>query len=209
MRAVRVTALAAIGALLLGVAAVEAATPRLRGLSPHRAATAAPAQPPCTWNGYDLSSLMGTDFVGTDGSTKYSYYMSVCGAMSSTASSFCVSVDPTVAACQYEIDGNMQTFDLGNWNPSADPQWSFIDPGVPSLGLQYQLTGAKQCWSSGTAQTYQTTVQFYCASAQSKGFKVKHDATGCGVTLSMSTPLSCPGPGQYGATRPTTPLKEN
>jgi len=153
---------------------------------------------------------MGTDFLGTDGGTKYSYFLSVCGAMSESAASFCVQVDPTISACQYEINGDMQTFDLGNWNPSTGAQWSFIDPNVPSLGVQYNLTGATQCWANGgSAEPYQTTVQFHCARAQSNGFKVQRSPSPCVTTFMMSTPLACPAERVADRRRPTIVLTEN
>jgi len=154
---------------------------------------------------------MGTDLVGSDGGSQYAYYLSVCGALNSSAASTCGQVNAEASACQLQVQGGVQTFDLGNWDASAAPQWSYINANVPAVGIQYQLTGATQCWAQGgSAQPFQTTVQFQCASAQGKGFKVQHDATGCNTTFIMSTPLACPAPAQVeDRRRPTIVLTEN
>jgi len=157
-----------------------------------------PIPPPpieCSWNGYDLSSLMGTDLVGSDGGSQYAYYMSVCGALSSTAAASCVQGNTDASACQLQVQGGAQAFDLGNWDESAAQKWSYIDAKLPAVGIQYQLTGATQCSANGgSAQPYNTTVQFQCARAQSNGFKVVHDTTACSTTFIFATPLACPAP---------------
>jgi len=158
----------------------------------------------CSWNGYDLSSLSGSDLVGSDGGSQYQYYLSVCGTLSSAAARPCVQYTPSASACQLQVQGGAQAFDVGNWNAAAAPQWSYISPSVPALGVQYQLSGANQCWASGAVQPYQTTVQFQCVREQSKGFKVQHDTTPCSTTFIVGTPLACPEAEQGEDRRRTT-----
>jgi hypothetical protein len=65
------------------------------------------------------SSLAGTDLFGSDGGSKYAYYLSVCGPLTSAAASTCVGVNADSSACQLQVEQGAQTFDLGTRCASA------------------------------------------------------------------------------------------
>jgi len=137
---------------------------------------------------------MGTDLMGSDGGSTYAYYLSVCGAVSSVAARTCQMISPDTSVCQVQVQGGAQTFDLGNWRNAAPPQWSFIDPAAPALGVQYNLTGAVQCWAiGGIPSPYTSTVQFQCAQ-QPGAVKVQYTPNSCSKTVVVPTPLACPTP---------------
>jgi hypothetical protein len=69
----------------------------------------------CAWAGYNLSTLSGTDYTGTDGSTLYKYYLSVCSPLTGTMAG-CSGTDASSAVCQEQVEGKSQTFDLANWS---------------------------------------------------------------------------------------------
>jgi len=141
---------------------------------------------------YNLSSLMGKDLVGSDGTPQYTYFLSVCGALTSSDASTCVMENSQSSACQIQVQGDMQTFDIGNWDTAAPPQWSFINASAPELGVQYQMLGATQCWANGAAPApYIATVQFQCAAEQG-ALKVSSAPQSCAKTYAVPTPLACP-----------------
>jgi hypothetical protein len=90
------------------------------------------------------SSLTAADFVGSDGASNYAYYLHLCGPLTSPAASTCTQVDSASSACQLQVAGGAQTFDLGNWNTAAPPVWAWMEPSKPDVGVQYTMTGVKQ-----------------------------------------------------------------
>ena len=98
------------------------------------------------------SSLMGQDFTGSDGGTQYAYYLSLCGPLTSAAASTCTQIQTEASACQIQTIGGMQTFDIGNYDDTNPPTWSYVDD--TKTAVQYNMTGAVQ-WSD-THQSYIT-----------------------------------------------------
>lgn len=86
-------------------------------------ALARPTASTCGYGGLDFSSLVGLDIVGSDGSSTYSYLLSLCGSLSSSAASGCLQISPQSSACQKETQ-QTQSFDVGNWNAASAPTWS-------------------------------------------------------------------------------------
>lgn len=110
----------------------------------------------CQFEGYDFSSLMGTELQGSDGTATYDYYLSVCGVLNSTAASGCTKVSSSSSACQVQTANSMYSFDVGNY--ASPPTWSYINAAAPSDGVQYSMTGAT-CYD-GPPTSYNTLVQF-------------------------------------------------
>ena len=92
-----------------------------------------------------VSSLVGKDFVGSDGGSTYKYYLSLCGTLSSPAASTCNQISSTSSACQIQQQGGVQTFDIGNYDVNSPPTWSYVDE--EQTAVQYNITGAVQ-WSA-------------------------------------------------------------
>ena len=98
-------------------------------------ALARPTASTCGFAGLDFSSLMGLDIVGSDGSQTYTYLLSLCGSLSSSAASSCLQISPQSSACQKQTQ-QAQAFDIGNWNAASAPTWSYIEPARPDQGVQ-------------------------------------------------------------------------
>jgi len=147
----------------------------------------------CAYGGHDFSSLMGTDIKGSDGTPKYDYYLAICGPLTSSAASTCTQIDPASSACQIEVQGGAQSFDIGNWPAAAPPVWSYVDAG--KTAVQYTISGAPQCWAQGGAPApYTATVVLQCAKAQG-ALTVTSAPQSCGKTYTLPTPLACEGGG--------------
>jgi hypothetical protein len=50
-----------------------------------------------------VSSLIGKDCKGSDGTSQSSYFVSVCDVLTSSDASSCTQEDPTMAACQLDL----------------------------------------------------------------------------------------------------------
>ena len=140
---------------------------------------------------FEFSSLAGSDLQGSDGANTYTYYLRVCGALSSTPTAPCTQIMSSASACQIQVSGGTGTFDVGNWIESSPPVWSFINPAQPGLGVQYSMLGAQSCWNSPPVQSYQAVVQFMCAATASAGFTVSTPPGSCTQTYTIHTPLAC------------------
>jgi len=158
-----------------------------------------PPVPPkvCTWNGYDLSSLMGTDLQGSDGVTAATYAVSVCSPLrpgNTSISAACLMVDKLTSACTSEAGA--QAVDLGNWDTSRaapQPQWGYINAKAPAVGIQYTLVSSAGCRPArGEPVPYTSVVQFLCAREQSSAVQVDFPNGACTAVFSLYTPLACP-----------------
>jgi len=147
-----------------------------------------------------LSSLIGTDFVGKDGGDVYTYYLSLCGPLTSAAATSRCTPDPAsaVSACQSKSGPNWSAaFVIGMWPPAS--AWSFIDPANEFVGVQYTMIGAQQCYIDSdplhptTFENYIANVQLRCASSQGS-LTVATAPRSCVQNFTLSTPLACPPP---------------
>lgn len=156
-----------------------------------RIARAAPAfvNGTCGFDGIDLSSLSTADLVVSDSSGDVANYLRVCGALTSASAAKCLSASPNAAACQVVGVGLPSPYisDIGNYNSSSPPIFSYINPMDPSKGVQYQMTGAEECSVGFDPMFYTATVQFVCGETQP--FKVEQ--VECDITYVVTTPLAC------------------
>jgi len=135
------------------------------------------------------------DLVGSDGGSLYNYYLSVCGTLSSAPASACTQISAQSSACQLQVQGTAQAFDIGNWAPyepaPAGPQWAYIDPSNKALGVSMSMRGAQQCWATGSAERYVANVLFVCSRNQGP-LKVLPLQGSCWQNYTLPTPLACP-----------------
>lgn len=89
------------------------------------------------------------------------------------------------------MQGGIESFDIGDWNPESPPQWSYIDPNSRLLGLSYSMQGAQQCWARGTPERYVANVQLTCARSQGV-LRVTTAQGSCRQNWTLPTPLACP-----------------
>ncbi len=116
----------------------------------------------------------------------------MCAPLTSSAAASCVQVQQESSACQIQVEGGTQTFDIGNWDPSALPTWSYTDATKQSV--TFEMSGANQCWAQpGASQPYTTTVILNCAKTQSDLIVTAPTGTSCNAVYTMSTPLACKG----------------
>ena len=143
------------------------------------------------------SSLSGVDLVGSDGGSLYNYYLSVCGTLSSAPASACTQISAQSSACQLQVQGTAQAFDIGNWAPyepaPAGPQWAYIDPSNKNGGVMLTMEGAQQCWATGRPTAYSATIMFTCAATQGP-LTVSIGPNSCAQKWILPTPLACRGP---------------
>ena len=147
--------------------------------------------PPCGFNGLDFSSLAGQPLLGTDGSSLYNYFVSVCAPLpaSFAATVNCTSVDAAASTCQQQVSGGEYgAYVLGDW---SNPAWGLIESGEPAVGVQVVLQStAQQCYLD--SQPYSATIQFVCAQNQGH-IKVVQSPNACSFTMVLPTPLACGG----------------
>ncbi len=86
---------------------------------------------------------MGKDIIGKDslGSTKYAYYLSLCGPLTSSDASSCLQVQSQSSACQIQVTQGTQTFDIGNYDPANPPAWKYT---ADKSGVTFDMNGAIQ-----------------------------------------------------------------
>jgi hypothetical protein len=152
----------------------------------------------CGYGGMDFSSLAGKDWPGTDGTEQYKYFVSVCGVLSSTDAASCTEVQSTSAACQIQISGGPQTFDIGDYNTNAPPAWQYID-GNADAGAMYGLSGSPDCWDeSGSQVPYTASIMLRCADKLDEKFTVAAFPASCHKNFTLGTPLACENSGNGG-----------
>ena len=144
-----------------------------------------------------LSSLSGADLIGSDGGSQYNYYLSVCGSVSSAATRVCTQISPRSSACQVQVAGGSQSFDIGNWAPNepwpVGPQWAYIDPSNKDAGVMMTMQGSQQCWATGSETDYTATIMFTCAAKQGP-LTVSAGPNSCAQKWILPTPLACRAP---------------
>lgn len=139
-----------------------------------------------------MTSLMGKDIVGSDGTATYAYYMNVCGPLTSTAAASCTAIQSTSSACQVQVSDGTGAYDTGNWIAAAPPTWGYIDPSAKSLGVMYSMQGAQSCWAQPPAQYYVANILFTC-STKTGPLAITIPARSCIQNYTYPTPLACGG----------------
>jgi len=144
-----------------------------------------------------LSSLVGKDFKGSDGTDQYKYFVSVCGALTSSDASSCTQEDSTMAACKLDLKVGETVYDIGNYVAGSPPTFTYTD--ATKTAVQYTLSGAKNCWATGSAAHYQATIVLKCAGTQDPQFTVASPDRSCVKTFTLNTPLACEKSGGGGS----------
>ena len=135
---------------------------------------------------------MGTDLVGSDGSATYTYYLNVCGVLSSTPAAQCTAIQSTSSACQVQVSGGTGAYDIGNWMASAPPAWNYVDPANPALGVGYSMMGAQSCWAHPPVQYYSANILFTCSTTTGP-LSITIPQGSCVQNYTYPTPLACGG----------------
>jgi len=146
--------------------------------------TCAYAQRDCTWNGYDLSALAGSDYPGSD--TSYQYKLNICGTV--VGDTNCASKG--AALCQYTFSPPSLLHVLNLWDNTG--QWAHIDANDPTAGVQVVFNNGDSCPSGGTTVPRQVTYQFPCVPG-SKTTTYKLGYLGCNYIVNFPTGASCTG----------------
>jgi len=106
--------------------------------------------------------------------------------------------DHGYAVCQFSQAGGTFVASLGSFY--VQPQWSFItlppQPAEPGEnGVMYTFTNGDICWIAGRQQVRTVQVVFRCDPSQSDTMKIEEDQTTCTFTLTLKSPVACPGGG--------------
>jgi len=98
------------------------------------------------WLLLPCSSLAGSDLSNSSSTLDSSVFLRLCGPLTSSPASTCTQVSSDSAACmtQRTASGSLQTFDLGNYDVTSPPVWSYINAQNKHGGVTYTLRGAQQ-----------------------------------------------------------------
>lgn len=145
----------------------------------------------CGFGGLDFTSLSTSDLSPNDGTPdpqKYTYSLRVCGVVSSPTCTGTIGGGvPTASACMVAKQFSTP-YVSGEW--TGDAVWSYVNAQDASQGVQYQLSGQKNC---GALQLRTATVIFVCA--QTLG-TVTVVTNVCNQSFTIPTPLACAAPAQ-------------
>jgi len=149
----------------------------------------------CASGTYDLSTLAGAVFPGTD--SIYNYLLNVCGTVSSEPN--CASHNGSL--CQYSTSTPpVFVHVLNHW--TSDGDWAQLDPNDPSKGVQVTFENGDVC--GVTKLPRQVIHQFPCTPGVlgDSYTIVTNAANPCQYTLTFPTSASCQNSSIQGC-RPT------
>jgi len=141
-------------------------------------------------NTYSISSLTSTtDFVATDATHPYTYYLNPCGTVNSANSGTCSTGQATF--CQTGAQPSWINLGTSSLPGAQSPTWQLIPNGVSVI---YQ--NGDRC-TANPALTRIGKVNFICAPGTGRGVvdgQVIENPT-CTYTITVSTNAGCPSSG--------------
>ena len=145
----------------------------------------------CTYNGYNLSAVSGSDLVYNSTATQYVYYYRPCGIVSAPI----CHLYPTMAEttlCQANYD-NADIFSLAVHNPSALRYATLYNQSQVAGVVEYLQDG--QYCNGGTLQPRAMVMQYICdPTATTPVFFNLTEAPQCTYTGQIRTSVVCPLP---------------